>query len=129
MSTTDETKIRPADLRAAASKASSTAQASAPKAVAEPAKVAAKAGASISPVDTAAGLVVGAIESLNQTVNTADVAAASKQMEALEESPPALQQQDQQNADDTIVAGEPLTTLQFPMLKASTPAAGGTSYA
>lgn len=122
---TDETKIKPADLRAAASKAANTATASTPQTVSAPAKVATKAGASASPIDTAAGLVVGAIESLNQTVNTADVAAAGKQMLALEESPPVLQQQDQHNADDTTRAGEPFKVLQFPILKVSASTPGG----
>lgn len=126
---TDKTQIKPGDLKAAASKAASTATASAPQSVSAPGKVAVKAGASASPIDTAAGLVVSAIESLNQTVNTADVAAASKQMTALQESPPVLEQQDQHNADDTIVAGAPFKTMQFPMLKGSAPTPGGKYYA
>jgi hypothetical protein len=119
---TDRTNLKPDDLSVAAIKAVGTENASAPKPVTPP------TAAGTSPIDLAAGLAAGAVTTLTTAVNAADTKAATTQATALTTSPPVLVQQDQQGADDIIVASAPLKTIHYPTKKAFTaPALGGTT--
>jgi hypothetical protein len=115
---TDRTKIRTEDLAAAAVEAAGTQTSSVPNPVTPP------LAAGTSPIDAAAALVAGSIQTLTASVNGADAAAATEQTAALTESPPALQQQDETHAESLREAGAGTTAVTFPILHAAAPVAG-----
>jgi len=104
---TDLTKIKPADLATAAGKAAATQAASTPAPIEPPAS-------GSSPVDAAPAAVAQSIQALLAAQNTADTAAAAEQTAALTESPPALVQQDQTNADNMNTAGAGVNVIKLP---------------
>jgi hypothetical protein len=105
---TDQTKLNPTDLAAAAAKAAATAPASAPTPVAMPAAV------GTSPLDVAAAEVAASIQALVSDLDAADVTAASKQAEALAKAPPILVEQDHDNGAAVTAAGGGATAIQSP---------------
>ena len=111
---TDLTKLKPADLAAAAGKAAATQAASTPTPIEPPAP-------GSSPLDATAAAVARSIQGLLSAQNTADSAAATEQAAALTESPPVLVQQDQVAAEHMKAAG---AAIQFPTPKVVTPPLG-----
>lgn len=106
----ERTQIQPEALATAAAQSAATASARAPRTIASP-----PLDAAGSPVDVAAVAAAATIQSALAVQDMADVAAVTKQTACLTESPPALVQQDQDNAADITRAAQfPIPTMAPP---------------
>lgn len=116
MSSTDKLNINTEDLAAAAAKAAATQAASEPTPITSPPP--ASAG---SPVDAAAAAVAESIQALLEARDIADFAAATEQTAALTESPPVIDEQDHQGADEITTAAGAIPEFPMPNGGPSTP--------